>query len=160
MNEQDSASNDLTCSFRYCFYLHLGTAKSNGESWYDHEMKAHPVFSVNGKARWVLAVQREGSDSAQIFQLTSKSKTFGGYEKPNHLLLGRVIGNRDSTIPRMKSWVRCIPEIYPVKLIEEAEKHYRKEEQSIDPATANSYLKIIMDKSPFNWLGSQQRSKD
>ena len=156
MNEADSGksasgSRAISCSIRYCFYLHLGSARRNGKMWPDHFSRHHPIFDVEGKARWVLVYQEAGSDWVQIYQLTSKNKTVTGKTKPNHVPLGRIIPNKNPSIAAKQSWVQCIPERYPTRLIDDAETVYHEKPIPIDPNVANIFLKAIMAKSPQNW---------
>ena len=155
-NENKSTSTSIKCFVSHCYYLHLDTARRNGKFWKD-EGHAHPVFEVNGKARPVLVYQEEGSDWVRLFQLTSSNKTRSLKVKPNHILLGRIIPSKDSSIPAKKSWVQCYPERYPLSLIEDAKECSGFKTLEVDPVTAGCYLRTIMEESQQDWLQGKSR---
>ena len=133
------------CEFRWCYYLHLNTAKpaENPEKqWYEMSTgERHPVFEVNGKRRLVFVRGYFDDDSfyggrwCQIYQVTTKDKLGNGKKKPNLKRLGNVLPWE--TRP---SFIQTISERYPVSLIEQAGK---EPPFKPDPMTSDAIRRIV-----------------
>jgi len=131
-NEQDHAINSSANhvspttfrpagEFRWCYYLHLYTAKKTDEIWRENDGGSHPCFKVQGKRRLVFVrgyfEDRPfyGGDWCQIFQVTTKARLTNGKKKPNLKPLGQVLPD-----DCRHSYVQTIPERYPIQLLEQA----------------------------------------
>ncbi len=127
--------------FRWCYYLHLFTAKRTTEQWRERNGRSHPVFEVRGKKRLVFVrgyfEDRKfyGGDWCLIYQVTTKDKLPSGEKKPNFKPLGPVLPD-DSR----HSFVQTIPERYPLSLIDDAGKEPIR---GVDRMTITMACKII-----------------
>lgn len=129
------------CEFRWCYYLHLNTAKKSlAKQWYERDGSPQPVFEVEGKKRPVFVrgyfhdEQFHGDRYCLIYPVTTKDK-LGNKKKPNLKRLGVVLPGETS-----ESFVQTISERYPLALIEQAgnEPPYRP-----DPMTSDAIRKIV-----------------
>lgn len=130
------------CEFRWCYYLHLNTAKKSpsNKQWYERDGHPHPVFEVEGKKRPVFVrgyfhdEQFHGERYCLIYPVTTKDK-LGNKKKPNLKRLGVVLPGETC-----ESFVQTISERYPLALIEQAGKEppYKP-----DPMTSNAICRVV-----------------
>ena len=130
------------CEFRWCYYLHLNTAKQTSQKWHERSTgESHPVFEVEGKRRLVFVrgyfddERFHGDRWCLIYQVTTKDKLGNGKKKPNLKRLGNVLPWE--TRP---SFIQTISERYPVSLIEQAGK---ESPFKPDPMTSDAIRRIV-----------------
>ena len=123
-NEVSPSTFRPVCEFRWCYYLHLNTAKQTSQKWHERSTgESHPVFEVEGKRRLVFVrgyfddERFHGDRWCLIYQVTTKDKLGNGKKKPNLKRLGEVLPRE--TRP---SFIQTISERYPMSLIEQAGK--------------------------------------
>lgn len=127
--------------FRWCYYLHLHTAKETAERWRENDGSSHPVFAVRGKKRPVFVrgyfhvKATYGGDWCLVYPVTSKDTLLNGKKKPNFKPFGKLL----SDDPR-NSFVQTIPERYPLSLLESADK---QPIQGVDRMTVTAVCKIL-----------------
>lgn len=140
-NQTSPSTFRSAAEFRWCYYLHLHTASKTTKQWRERDGSSHPEFNVRGKRRLVFVrgyfedKKFYGGDSCLIYQVTTKPELPNGKKKPNFKPLGPVLSD-DSR----HSFVQTIPERYPLKLVEDADK---APIEGIDRMTITMTCKIL-----------------
>lgn len=146
-NQVSSSTFRPAGEFRWCYYLHLHTAKKaytpekTIKEWRERDGRSHPVFEVRGKKRLVYVrgyfedKKFYGGDWCLIYQVMTKDKLPSGEKKPNFKPLGPVLPD-DSR----HSFVQTIPERYPLSLIDDAGKEPIR---GVDRMTITMACKIL-----------------